>query len=227
MAHWAKIDENGIVENVIVTSNQDEDEGESWINEHLDGTWVKTSYNTRKNKHILGGIPFRKNYAEIGGTYNLHLDCFIPAKKDNESNFILDEYTCTWIPPVPFPEDADFVITYGKEPEVIESEIEINGEIVKSNSLNIPPGSKVYYWSSNLNAWALQPTTKKPDGHFNWDPIIGEWVELEHSSIYPSSEQEWPSWVQREDGLWVAPVAMPLEGAHVWDEEAGDWHRTA
>ena len=34
----------------------------------------------------------------------------------------------------------------------------------------------------------------------------------------------YPSWVLDEDTcLWVAPIAYPAEGDHVWDEQAGDW----
>ena len=36
--------------------------------------------------------------------------------------------------------------------------------------------------------------------------------------------QQYASWVLDEDTcLWVAPIAYPAEGDHVWDEEAGDW----
>ena len=36
--------------------------------------------------------------------------------------------------------------------------------------------------------------------------------------------QPFESWVLDEDTcLWVAPIAYPAEGVHVWDEEAGNW----
>ena len=36
--------------------------------------------------------------------------------------------------------------------------------------------------------------------------------------------QPYASWVLDEATcLWVAPIAYPAEGVHVWDEEAGDW----
>ena len=36
--------------------------------------------------------------------------------------------------------------------------------------------------------------------------------------------QPYASWVLDEDTcLWVAPIAYPAEGDHVWDEETGDW----
>lgn len=96
MAHWAKIDDNGIVENVIVTANEG-DEGEDWIAQNLEGTWVKTSYNTRAGKHLLGGDPLRKNFAQPGWKYDYDLDCFIPPKTEGQEDFILDPETCLWV----------------------------------------------------------------------------------------------------------------------------------
>lgn len=98
MSHWAKIDENNIVVMVVVGDNNDPsgDEGESWINNTIPGTWIKTSYN--------GNI--RKNYAQVGGTYDYNLDAFIPVKPYD--SWVLDEETATWNPPHPAPEDGNF-----------------------------------------------------------------------------------------------------------------------
>ena len=224
MAHWAKINEDSLVEDIIVTSNDEADEGESWIAENLEGTWVKTSYSTRRNRHLLGAEPFRKNFAEIGGTYSVELDAFIPAKREGESNFVLDETTCIWVPPIPFPTDADFVLAYGNEPELIEQEVEIDGQVVTRLVPNIPAGSRIYYWIPESNEWGMQPNSDKPSGNFNWDPIEKQWIDLGESANYPSDTQEWPSWIQGEDGLWKAPVEMPADGKYAWDEVAGNWH---
>jgi hypothetical protein len=105
MAHWAEIDENNIVLRVVVSSNDDPDEGYQWLIDNLGGRWVKTSYNTQANIHLLGGTPFRKNYAVIGGTYNERLDAFIPPVPNEKVALIskkplaydLDEETCQWI----------------------------------------------------------------------------------------------------------------------------------
>lgn len=70
MAHWAELDTNNVVVRVVVGDNNDPDEGISWINENLGGTWVKTSYNGN----------FRKNFAGIGYVYDPMLDAFIPPK---------------------------------------------------------------------------------------------------------------------------------------------------
>lgn len=75
MAHWAEIDENNLVLRVTVGSNNDDDEGLSWLIENLGGTWVKTSYN--------GNI--RKQFAGIGYSYNETLDMFILPKCHDEA----------------------------------------------------------------------------------------------------------------------------------------------
>ena len=229
MAHWAEIDENGVVLRVVVTENDDLDEGESWLAENLGGTWLKTSYNTRAGVHILGGVPFRKNFASVGGKYSQALDCFIPAKQEHESEFILNEETCTWVPPLPFPEDADYVLQYGIEPSVLWQQQEIDGELVSIPVPDILPTDKVYFWVADKFAWGMNPNSDypKPDGDFIWSPVEKMWLETTPEPLenfYPATQQMWPSWIQNEDGLWVAPVEMPLEGKFVWDEVAGNWH---
>ena len=95
MAHWAEIDENGIVLRITVGSNDDADEGYQWLIDNLGGTWVKTSYNTIGGVHTLGGTPLRKNYAGIGYTYDSERDAFIPPKPDGVG-WVLNEDTCLW-----------------------------------------------------------------------------------------------------------------------------------
>lgn len=104
MAHWAQIDENNKVINVLVTSNNHSDEGYQWLIDNLGGTWVKTSYNTFGGVHLQGGTPLRKNYAGIGFSYDEERDAFIPPKPEAFPSWILDEESCTWIAPIPKPD---------------------------------------------------------------------------------------------------------------------------
>jgi len=83
MSHWAKLDNNIVVE-VLVGPNYG-DEGYQWFVDNLGGTWVKTSYN--------GNI--RKNFAGIGYSYWPDLDAFVPPKCHDEA--VLDETTALWI----------------------------------------------------------------------------------------------------------------------------------
>lgn len=99
MAHYAKIDENNIVEKVLVVSD---DKNADWLNEKFGGVWIQTSYNTYAGEHKLGGTPLRKNFASKGDTYDSELDAFIPPKPFD--SWLLDKETCLWNPPKPAPE---------------------------------------------------------------------------------------------------------------------------
>ena len=94
MAHWAEIDDNNVVLRVTVGSNDDPDEGYQWLIDNLGGTWVKTSYNA----------TIRKNFAGIGFTYDEARDAFIPPQPF--PSWILDENTCRWAAPKPYPTDG-------------------------------------------------------------------------------------------------------------------------
>ena len=96
MAHFAKLDENNVV--VFVTAGRDEDDGkEAELTARTGDVYKQTSYNTRAGVHLLGGTPFRKNYAGIGYTYDAARDAFIPPKPSADAT--LDEATCQWIVP--------------------------------------------------------------------------------------------------------------------------------
>lgn len=103
MAHFAEIDENNVVTRVLVVDDLHEADGHNFLSNTLGlgGTWVKTSYNTAAGIHLLGGTPFRKNYAGIGYIYDLERDAFLPPKP--YASWILNEDTCLWEAPIPTP----------------------------------------------------------------------------------------------------------------------------
>ena len=103
MAHWAELDENNIVLRVTVGSNDDLDEGYQWLIDNLGGKWVKCSYNTVGDRHILGGTPFRKNYPAPGFIYDEKRDAFIPQQPF--TSWTLNESTCLWDAPTAYPTD--------------------------------------------------------------------------------------------------------------------------
>ena len=103
MAHFAQIDNEGTVTQVIVVADEHEADGEQWCADLLGGTWKRTSYNTRAGEHSEGGEAFRKNFAGIGYKYDSNLDAFIPPKPAFES-WVLNESTCQWQAPVPRPD---------------------------------------------------------------------------------------------------------------------------
>ena len=91
MAHYAFLDENNLVTEVIVGIDESElIEGldtETWYGNFRGQVCKRTSYN--------GNI--RKNYASVGYVYDADRDAFIPPKPDNATG--LDEDTCQWITP--------------------------------------------------------------------------------------------------------------------------------
>ena len=104
MAHFCKLGVGNIVEQVVVGNNEvitdndgneQEQLGIDFLN-NLYGTrdvWKQTSYNNN----------FRKNFAGIGFKYDQTRDAFIPPKPYN--SWILNEDTCLWEAPIPYPED--------------------------------------------------------------------------------------------------------------------------
>ena len=77
--------------------------------------WKQTSYNTFANEHKLGGTPFRKNYATVGGTYDEDRDAFIGPKP--YASAVLNETTCHWEAPIPHPDPNTPSVRYNFNPE--------------------------------------------------------------------------------------------------------------
>jgi hypothetical protein len=124
MAHFAQINSDNKVINVVVVSDIDLESGIQLDIEELgvqylkslvgnDTNWVKTSYNTKRGIHYnpVTNKPnenqskaFRKNYAQYGYTYDEQRDAFIPPKPYD--SWILDEFSCLWESPIPYPNDG-------------------------------------------------------------------------------------------------------------------------
>lgn len=104
MAHFAEIGPGNLVTRVAVIPDEQESRGADFLAQDLalGGTWIQTSYNTRRGVHVLGGTPLRKNYAETGFTYDAVRDAFIPPKPpapETGPDWVLDEATCWWVKP--------------------------------------------------------------------------------------------------------------------------------
>jgi hypothetical protein len=114
MAHFAQIDKNGVVLQVLVVPNEQEHRGQDFLASDLGlgGTWVQTSYNTR----------IRKNYAGIGMIYDADRDAFIDQQPF--PSWILNEDTCQWEAPVPYPTDG---VMYTWNEETNDWEAIVNG----------------------------------------------------------------------------------------------------
>lgn len=104
MAHYAFLDGNYIVTEVIVGKDESNFDWERHYGDLRGQLCKRTSYNTIGGVHREGGIPYRKNYAGLGFTYDPVRDAFIPPKPYN--SWLLNEDTCLWESPVPCPDDG-------------------------------------------------------------------------------------------------------------------------
>ena len=105
MAHYAFLDSNNIVTEVIV--GKDESNGTDWevyYGNFRGQTCKRTSYNTSGNEHNDGGTPFRGNYAGVGYTYDETNDVFYGPKPFD--SWVLDETKWIWKAPVDYPSDG-------------------------------------------------------------------------------------------------------------------------
>ena len=105
MAHFAQLDDNNNVINVIVVNNEDtadengnevEAIGIEFCENLLGGRWLQTSYNGN----------FRGNFAGIGGTYDPDLNVFLHPKPVFDW-VVNDDFQ--WVPPIPKPDDGLWV----------------------------------------------------------------------------------------------------------------------
>jgi len=95
MAHYAFLDQNNVVTEVIVGKDETDTthDWEQYYGEIRNQVCKRTSYNGN----------YRKNYAGIGYTYNEQRNAFIAQKP--YTSWILNEDTCCWISPIPRPTD--------------------------------------------------------------------------------------------------------------------------
>jgi hypothetical protein len=116
MAHFAQLDKDNVVIQVIVVHNNeapDEATGITFCQSlyGADTVWKQTSYNTRGGVHYGddnmpdSGIAFRKNFAGIGAIYDPIRDAFIPAQAPHPS-WQLNEDSCLYEAPIPYPTDG-------------------------------------------------------------------------------------------------------------------------
>ena len=132
MAHFAKLDENNVVTQVIVVDNKDitdphtgqEDEilGIAFCKKLLGGNWKQTSYNN----------SMRVRYAGIGYSYNAALDAFVPPQP--HASWTLDNETADWVSPL------------GAAPELTEAEVE---------ALSFYRWDEEAYQADNTTGWVL------------------------------------------------------------------------
>ena len=104
MAHFAEINDQSIVQQVVVVANdvlldennvEQEALGVSFCEQIFGGSWKQTSYNGN----------FRKNFAGVGYSYDATRNAFLPPRPF--ASWTLDEETCHWQAPVAHPSDGN------------------------------------------------------------------------------------------------------------------------
>lgn len=145
MAHFAKLDENGIVIDILYVDNNDILDGDNNESESVGVTklterhgwphWKKTSYNTRGGKHYSNGVcdvlsddqtkAFRANYATINGKYDSTNDIFHETQP--YGSWTLNTTSGLWEPPTPMPET---------QTDGIDDEYEWNEDSLSWDKLN-------------------------------------------------------------------------------------------
>ena len=157
MAHYAFLDENNIVTEVITGKDETETPPkgfQNWEDYYLSlkpnhNVCKRTSYNTYKNNHLDNKTPFRGNYAGIGFTYNATNDVFIPPKPFETA--VLDENIWDWDYPLPYPNDNN------------------------QNGSDTSKPKKFYVWneeafkSDNTTGWDLSYTAVYNSSTENWE----------------------------------------------------------
>jgi len=133
MAHFAKLDENNVVTQVIVVDNKDitdphtgqEDEilGIAFCKKLLGGNWKQTSYNN----------SMRVRYAGIGYSYNAALDAFVPPQP--YASWTLDNETADWVSPL------------GAAPALTDEEVE---------AMSFYRWDEEAYQADNTTGWVLE-----------------------------------------------------------------------
>ena len=111
MAHYAFLDDNNIVTEVITGRGENDSaagitDWEAYYGAVRGQVCKRASYNTHQGEHVLGGIPFRKNFPAVGYRYDADRDAFIPPGPEFPS-WVLDEAACVWVAPVPEPDDDE------------------------------------------------------------------------------------------------------------------------
>jgi len=94
MSHFAKVENNKVVDVIVAEQNHIDT---------LEGNWIQTSYNTFHNTHKENKIPLRGNFAGIGYIYDENNDVFYPQQP--YTSWTLNTEIWDWESPVPFPND--------------------------------------------------------------------------------------------------------------------------
>jgi hypothetical protein len=160
MAHFAQLDENNVVVQVIVVKNSEildengnesEEKGIAFCQALLgvETRWVQTSYNGN----------FRARYAVIGHTYYPSYDAFIAPKPRKNPSFIIDPIKFDWVPPVPRPTDDVY---------------KWNEDLVAW--LRVPAPYPSWVMQGEPLTWVAPVPRPDDGGNYRWDESSLSWI---------------------------------------------------
>ena len=146
MGHWARIDENNIVQEVIVIKEEMLDTG-GWGDK---SQWIKTSYNTRRGKHYVPSDnqnfseesadqskAIRYRFAGVGMYYDSVRDVFYWPPPS--ASWTFDETDMLYVPPIPAPDDASGTKTYYWDEDAYQAD---TGDPKTKGWVLLEPGQK-------------------------------------------------------------------------------------
>ena len=106
MAHFAQLDENNVVLQVIVVHNNDCKDADGNESEDVGIAFCKSLFGENTNwKQTSYNANIRKNYAGIGFKYYQETDAFVPPAP--YPSWILDQQSMQWVAPTPYPQDGN------------------------------------------------------------------------------------------------------------------------
>lgn len=163
MAHYAFLDDQNIVTEVIVgiDENADNNDYEVFYSNIRGQTCKRTSYNTFKNMHTNGKTPFRGTYAGIGFRYDPDTDKFYPPSPF--ASWVFNETDYEWEPPIRHP-NPDYPATYLWDEDSVSWFLApspyaswiLNNETKEwEPPIAMPDDGMIYRWDEDSISWEL------------------------------------------------------------------------
>lgn len=148
MAHYAFINSDNIVVEVITGKDESEtapegfDNWEAYYENKREGlTCKRTSYNTLHNTHLFDGTPFRGNYAGMQMIYDSENDIFLEPKPFD--SWVVDTDNAVWKAPTDKPNDDN-----------------------------------IYYWDESNTQWVIRPDVPTEEGTWVWSHAGMQWIDI-------------------------------------------------
>ena len=132
MAHFAQLDENNVVTQVIIVDIDDTSDLNGVEAESIGVAFCQKRFGVDTNWKQTSRNGMRVRYAGVGYSYNESLDAFVPEQP--WASWILDNATANWVSPI------------GEKPELTRSEVSAGANYTWDESA---------YQADNTKGWKL------------------------------------------------------------------------